>query len=1222
MSDLSTASTLIVPVQVDALVVDSSVRAQGFRRWEANFNLLRYNHSPEPGPFESEQTWNEPGDDKHDGVYVRWMLPDALRHGQARTPDGPPQFPLVPNRWLVIRRVKDNKDHTTGWMVESDFLHPDNGTSPYIHPVKPGASDPQSTPFRSTIIITRIGRRQDIGESGTRWEEPALDPGQRYRKELFLTAVGPGLITFHAYQPYHHNVFSLHDELKDNDQRNIDKATVDYQVIGWYSDPGQEELDRRLKAGGATVDSVLADLGWKVTGRPASWRPTSTTYCGRARSVDWNRCRNTQKPPDSNRPKSRDRVKVAVGSSADEASAALRSVLAPAGLGTTDSIEPGLLHALGRGLIDTLDGPDGLLAAAQAVHRGWFEQSPGGHIWRIVNTAEKGNTSGKEQSVTWSGVARTHERMLATLNTDQAAYDQAARTLAALQWRLYALWWMHGRPRIPPQYSREELRAETDPDNPESLATKVAARQEKLNELRKKIPHGATPKELADSIANYLKKHPLPPGHELRRESLPPFWQVTDPTVVISGGNGGQQHPPLDGTGSLLCRMPSQLENGITPTDPLPQAFTHLKITESLGIPKIVPALLAEFLHVLDSPDEDIPPEIKPPRWRQPWKPLLYQWKVFHEAIGYGTVDHPHWEFDGTRYRWKRGTAGAKNKGEVRGRRFLIPLPQYTTASQLTRCAEDYDGHLAEAFTTAAAQARGQDLLSQELDGLTDSFANRDTGPNLAPPGIIGELVGDACGHLPVPGPMPEPFDAWQPSGFTQIRAGRIKFTALCIVDEFGQSFDVYLPSNKNLPIIAPSLLPPDNKGPKFGEYAQLPPRLLQPARLNFTFVNEHNDNQPVDLTAETTPVCAWIIPSYVDRSLLCYAPTGAPLGELTLKRTTGPTGTALVVGWNPLPHSDAHTLDDLRTRRPHLYRFAVALAAQGKEAFMDLLSTTDRALTSIDPGNPYGDDVLGTLLGRPVALVRTRLGFELDGPPVSDPGWQYARNWRSIIDPRATTHLFPPVMPPEVEHLGYHWPIRLGNAAQRGDGLIGYFDGDDYGTFYSVTAPGTPQPTDYVQKISADNWPSLPADSTTRTHLTLMVDPQAAVHATTDLLPVADLRLPSRFTRTAMAAMTISLRLSPVLAALRKIPLTTPARQPASQFSTALALAHPATPRGTWNWSELHLKRPPSGDDSQPTPVWTDLPVAEPDQTARLDEDDPTVRTGYLRLTGGFGTS
>ncbi|MFH8787021.1 hypothetical protein [Streptomyces roseoverticillatus] len=1168
--------TLIVPVTVDALVVNQTLRqrdGQGFRRWQPNFNLLRHNLTPEPDPFTNDDAWNAPQDDpgQRDGVYVRWELPEALRRGASRTPGGRTEFPLVPNRWLVVRYVKDRPEHLAAWVVESDFLHPEDGTSRFVHPFKPGVRDVTVTPYRSTIITTKAGRALDTGPDGTEWREPADES----RKELFLTAVGPGLMTFHAYQPYHENVFSFHDLLE-----GIDEEIVDYQVIGWYSDPAREELRRLLAAPDATVKGVLAGLGWTVDGLPQGWTPGSTTYCGRVAGVDWKRDGDA---PDSDRPdKNKNSVTIAVGSSADEAHAALTALARatlPEGSGNAlEHTDHALLHALGSGLTDTLDGPDGPVRTAQELHKGWFTQVPGGHVWRLADSTGQGNASGDPKSVTWSGAAPEHEQWLARLNSLQHDYDKKARELSYLQQRLYALWWMHGLPLIPRHYTRERFRAEIDPAGADGLAAKVAERKTELAELE-------------TALTAYTAGRP--DGCELRRESLPPFWQVTDPSVVLSGTKDhAAPHAALSGSkDGLPCRMPGQITGGVTPGGELPAPFAALKAG---GLPPVVPALLGEFLQLLDTKAL--------PQWRQPWKPLLYQWQVRHWNVPYGD-----WEFDGTRYHWQSGEIAKDSYVETTGRRFLVPLPQHNLGGALE----------AHGATAAAEQATDLDLLSQKLDGLTDRLACRDKAPNLSPPGAIGDLVGDVRGHLPRTGQVPVPFEGWLPSGFAQIRAGQIAMAALSVVDEFGQTLDVLLPGDQDYlrPAVGDSLLPGEKRADQElkDRFVQLPPRLLQPARLRFDFVDERQDDKLVDLEAGTTPVCAWIIPSYVDRSLLCYAPDGTPLGEVRLKLradAASPDGVTTVLGWDPLPDSSVRTLDDLGAARPQLYACLRELVAKGPDAFADLLSTVDRSLTGIDPGNPYGDEVLGALLGRPLALVRARLGFELDGPPIADPGWQYALDWRTpLVWEEAGTTGQP--VPPQMDHLTYRWPVRLGNAGQQGDGLIGYFTETDYTQFHAVATPDTTTPTDYVSEIGEANWPRLAADSKQHTHLTLLLDPQAAVHATTDLLPVTDLRLPTRFTRNAMAAMKPALRLSPVLTTTRKLPADqAPAPAP-------LALPHPTSPQGTWDWAELTVPDAAAGDT--PGPQWAHRSVVQIDQKARLDEDGPVVRTGFLRLTNPF---
>ncbi|MFF2923321.1 hypothetical protein ACFVTP_13110 [Streptomyces celluloflavus] len=1219
---MSDTSALIVPVQVDALVVNKNVRQRdnkGFRRWRPNFRLLAQHLSPEPEPFTNEIDWCDPNDDaaytKYDGVYLRWEVPEGLRHGRPRTQGSKSEFPLVPNRWLVVRHVKGNNNEVTGWVVESDYLDPDKGTSAAIHPVRASVPAPSKTPYRTGIVPTRMGQRLCVGPGGEAWSEPQGPE----RKEMFLSAVGPGLMTFHAFQPYHQDVFSLHDDLT-----GLDTASVSYQVTGWYSDPSHEELTRLLTT--RSVEDALADLDWTTGTPPEGWKPASTLYCGRTTKVAWDR---TGKAPDSLRPDpDKNPVTVAFGSGESEATAALHA----AGRTSRDQPQNSLvLHALACGLSDTLDTADGDILTAQAMHRSWFEQRHGGYIWRLADTGERGNTA-RTGLVTWSGAtadphntsdvtdAEKAEQLLAELNTHQTACDDAGRELSALQSRLYALWWMKGLTKLPSDDYRTDLTNETDQGHSGSLAAEVAARQKTLKDkLLPLIPQGEDETELQASIDDYTKKHQFPARYTLRREAMPPFWAANDPTVVLKDANSKNALRSLDGDGILTCRIASQETWRISAGADFPPPFDKLK---KGGLPALVSSLLGEFADLLENPGTS--PLL--PAWHQPWKPLLYQWQITHWPVPYGDPKNPNWTFDGGHYQWTRGDAEASRS--VSGRRFLVPLPPYILSKQLKQYATDHPVAHPQDFTKAIEEAADLDLLSQRTDGLTDTFACRDAAPNVSPTSEISDLIAEEFQYLPAPGPLPDG-SKWQDSGFTQLRAGQIAMARLSIIDEFGQTLDYLLIGDAHYlaPVRADSLTPgtrlADDK--LTDRLVQLPPRLLQPARLRFDFIDAHKDNQLADLTAKTSPVCAWIIPNYVDRSLLCYAPTGEALGEACLRNTPGTDTDTEIVSWRPLPDSTTHTVEDLKTPYPHLHGFITGLAETGSKAFTALLSTTDLALAGISTYNPYGDDVLGTLLGRPLALIRARLRFELEGPPLADPGWQYALNWNDdLIDwPK---HIENPG--PQMAHLNYRWPLRLGNPGQLGDGLIGYFTEADYKHFYAVTKPGTDDPEKYIAPIDDTTWPHLRANSTDALHLTLLADPQAPVHTTTDILPVTELCLPSRFTRTAMAALRIALRLSPVLTTTRPIP--TPDHQsgahrarstrrsrtsPATALTEALALPHPTTPQGTWDWAEL-IATTTSND-----PTWQQHPVTPADQSARMDEDGPTIRTGYLRLTEGFGT-
>ena len=53
------------------------------------------------------------------GFHLHWQLPKALGKGTQEA-DEQPQFPTVPNRWLVMRRGGSLEKQA--WVVESDYL--------------------------------------------------------------------------------------------------------------------------------------------------------------------------------------------------------------------------------------------------------------------------------------------------------------------------------------------------------------------------------------------------------------------------------------------------------------------------------------------------------------------------------------------------------------------------------------------------------------------------------------------------------------------------------------------------------------------------------------------------------------------------------------------------------------------------------------------------------------------------------------------------------------------------------------------------------------------------------------------------------------------------------------------------------------------------------------------------------------------------------------------
>src|ERR1700722_7694221 len=124
----SAATSLLVPVYLDAWVVDSSFQTP-LALYAADYAKLEQFASPFPPPYAAKGG----GEAKtaNLGIHLHWALPDALTRGRPPSSGGEIDFPHVPNRWLVVRVGLDagGKSQCKLWVVQSDFLDTQIGTT-------------------------------------------------------------------------------------------------------------------------------------------------------------------------------------------------------------------------------------------------------------------------------------------------------------------------------------------------------------------------------------------------------------------------------------------------------------------------------------------------------------------------------------------------------------------------------------------------------------------------------------------------------------------------------------------------------------------------------------------------------------------------------------------------------------------------------------------------------------------------------------------------------------------------------------------------------------------------------------------------------------------------------------------------------------------------------------------------------------------------------------
>jgi hypothetical protein len=1254
---------LVVPVAVDALVVNAQVLDRdGFRVWSYNYLALAQWDSPEPEAFDSSI------DDASTGVYLHWVLPAALRSGLHNPATGDVEYPLVPNRWLVVRASGSASRQFTGWVIESDCPFTDQNvhtvtvadTSPYLAgPDLITAWQASPDVFRSDVPLDPTSSDPQVANIGIPftlpWTERAPEP-------MFLTAVAPGNPYFSTYTAHNQGVFSFQDTLGD---LPADQSTVlSYAVIGWYSDPAQDVM------AGWTADTtsqdpfgdLLARLGWALAA--SSEQPTRSLYEGLAANIAW----NPQGPPPSPDPlvdPGPAPFNIALGNTTIDSFVSLLGPQLQA-----RGYDPTSLTLLRTFLYDLLPlvgqpGGDGLVA--RAIHASWFASSPGGTRWAVVPRPTGPPTApvGTPGHVVAAGTGPPPGEdppppgWLNDLNTVQAELDAKLGELHAAQWTLMADWFKAGLlPTLlfpPDSPTPEQLAALLDPTNVDGVIVPVLDLLTEVQTLLAAVPRPvwATAATSQDAFtagidAFVSARGGLPPGQMLAGVAGDASSRAADPVVVLSGVNAPRQSLPAP---DLAVRTADQVATALTVdgavVDEAGAAGAFPPAADFAGLPDGVTALVTELVLVdpasagslaaaaqlsgtavaaaIDVP-ANYPDAVLPAldfAWQQPWEPMFLEWQVQYAGIPWtvpGASGTDAWAFDGTDYHYT-GLALPAPDVQVLGRiSLLAPEAQFVFANRLQDWVGRFGGPEQLSQLDGWIDSIDQwQFLSQRLVGLSDLLACRDTRAFRRP--VPADLVSSGSTTYPVgslagfTGSPPAPGGAlpltaqghvrsvpYLPQGnempFSDLRSGQLYFSGVILYDKFGRRKDLILPGGgglynpENFPLVVDPALAPQHTVSAFATVdavVELPPRFLQPARLEIELLDGAGAGVRIDPSAN--PVAGWLLPNHLDGSLLLYAPNGEALGEYRLTATGAGTSAG---SWHPPPHTEIGPADVARLA-PVLAQMVFDPALGDPDAFATFLAVVDAALWMVDPLGNRSDQNLSVLLGRPLALVRAQIAFGLDGPAPRNPGWS------------KTLH------PGEPGVFDDAFAIRLGDQASRDDGLMGYFTAGDYGTFNSVAAPDPTVSQSYVGQIgplgsSPGNYLWLQPRPGASIEVTLLVDPRAAVHAVTGLLPVASVMIPAATVEPALSNLEISFGIGPVLTFVAPTPAQD-GQLPLWYESASYPL--PAEHSGTWSWWQ-----------PGPPGAWTGLGLVDATADAQFRASQTVVADAALQLVTDLSRS
>lgn len=578
--------------------------------------------------------------------------------------------------------------------------------------------------------------------------------------------------------------------------------------------------------------------------------------------------------------------------------------------------------------------------------------------------------------------------------------------------------------------------------------------------------------------------------------------------------------------------------------------------------------------------------------WQQPWSPILLQWKAAWYP-SYAPDAPPEKVLDGWKFalpdtdrpsipRWCRanGTADPSPAATLAGRAILVSA----STSNLAARIDDFVDHAQPGELTddekhllreIACTLRTADLLDQSMDGLGDQLVMRQ--PELMIPpctaeGVIHRDVEQGVAERNQSVPLCNNARRTLPEidRLFSLRAGELEIQELWVVDSFGQALELQV-SDLERVIRPPSLRPRDPDSRRLLAV----PRLAQALRLDASWVSATDDDVPTNSNPGTTPVCGWLVPNHLDKTLLVLDADGDAVG--TLKTNADGKGFSL----QPVPGQAF--VRPAKNRHLRMLLDSLLVAADGPD-LRDLLELIANRGTVIRPSASWGSQGLSVLVGHPLALVRASLRLELPGDPAYDVTLAKVGG-EGADDPG----VFPRV----------EFPVYLGNATLAEDGLVGSFgprngEATDY---RKIRAPfGFDQPRGYVAEQPTAAL-SYGVSRAAPTLVTLLMDPRCSVRATTGLLPPAELVLPPEAVEALSSRLDLSFFAGPII--------THPA---------AVELPIPGGIEGTWTFLQV------DSGSRWPTDLrWrATLDPSAKNAGAGLPADPFQVVDGYLDLKLG----
>jgi hypothetical protein len=565
------------------------------------------------------------------GIHLHWSLPRFYRAAiantrkNAATPDHPepvnPKFPLIPNRFMVTRHIKNRQasdplPEFQSWIVESDAVRfitdigqevdLESDVAPFVsydgNPDNPDVLNSQTEVF--------LGQKFDL----VGWGEA------KAKNHTRLTLMNSSNPLFPDYALHNTNVLSVIDNFSFRKDANSPLQYVDqpqpcdYFVIGWHSDPGDDPLNVAVDA---DFSSHLKQLLLQLSEGSAKEFGTKqgTTRClvyGAIYNVKYDFTKQPTSLADKGAKNFTDDVKMeplAIGTTPlDSILTFLDAHSEDAGKIFEMDKDTGKnlandITGMAQFLYATADSYDARVQAQDLINRQSYAKGEGGLRW---TSALRPLPGGKPAVPTKEDI-----ELLTTLNDLQTKLDASKRKLRSLQWDLFAEWWKYVSEFIRDQNKLDRI-AHYQPivtDLVNSIGKDSnSGLQNTINKLQAKIDDLNDPTKVKSSVKDF-------------------YYTRSDPTLCIAGLGSGR---PQDFINPLTITLDHELKGDTTSVDALFTGGTNPVPTDH-DLQATARKLLAECLKNADTQNgiTDPPRTTGFQAWgdRNPFVPLFIEWE-------------------------------------------------------------------------------------------------------------------------------------------------------------------------------------------------------------------------------------------------------------------------------------------------------------------------------------------------------------------------------------------------------------------------------------------------------------------------------------------------------------------------------------------------------------------------------------------------------------------